>query len=52
MVIGMYVTIYPHMIFGPNKIGADEICKRAWWKNLLYIDNFFGAKDLVKYINN
>ncbi|XP_061163959.1 nose resistant to fluoxetine protein 6-like [Saccostrea echinata] len=56
MVIGMYVTIYPHLIFGPNKPTPDETCKRAWWKNLLYIDNFFGAKDLCLgwswYLNN
>ncbi|XP_061164514.1 nose resistant to fluoxetine protein 6-like [Saccostrea echinata] len=56
MVIGMYVTIYPHLIFGPNKTAPDETCKRAWWKNLLYIDNFFGVKDLCLgwswYLNN
>ncbi|XP_048777960.2 nose resistant to fluoxetine protein 6-like [Ostrea edulis] len=56
MVIGMYVTIYPHLIFGPNKPQPDEICKRVWWKNLLYIDNLFGLKDLCLgwswYLNN
>ncbi|XP_048777957.2 nose resistant to fluoxetine protein 6-like isoform X2 [Ostrea edulis] len=56
MVIGMYVTIYPHLIFGPNKTNADETCKRVWWKNFLYIDNFFGIKDLCLgwswYLNN
>ncbi|XP_062571953.1 LOW QUALITY PROTEIN: nose resistant to fluoxetine protein 6-like [Saccostrea cucullata] len=56
MVIGMYVTIYPHLVFGPNKPAPDETCKRAWWKNLLYIDNFFGYKDLCLgwswYLNN
>nr|XP_034301375.1 nose resistant to fluoxetine protein 6 [Crassostrea gigas] len=56
IVIGMYVTIYPHLIFGPNKGKPDEICRESWWKNLLYIDNFFGYKDLCLgwswYLNN
>uniref|UniRef100_A0A8W8LEU9 Nose resistant-to-fluoxetine protein N-terminal domain-containing protein n=3 Tax=Magallana gigas TaxID=29159 RepID=A0A8W8LEU9_MAGGI len=56
IVIGMYVTIYPHLIYGPNKQTSDQICKDFWWKNLLYIDNFFGIKDLCLgwswYLNN
>lgn len=48
IMIGIYATLFNHMIFGPARPPTDTSCDRKWWMNLLYINNFVDkSEDLV-----
>jgi len=45
MVLGFFVTLFKFFDFGPgnnNMQDVVELCRREWWKNLLYVNNFRG----------
>ena len=39
---GYHATLYKYWAFGPLNFVEDEVqsCKRNWWRNFLYINNF------------
>lgn len=44
------IAIYDKITYGPalpnNQMNLDS-CKKYWWKNMLYINNFLGNKGTV-----
>ncbi|VDO74726.1 unnamed protein product [Heligmosomoides polygyrus] len=41
--------LFPELSAGPLWIHTDTVerCSSSWWKNILFINNFFGVKDTV-----
>lgn len=56
IVIGLYATWLPKLGSGPlwNSRMTEEQnrCLSSWWLNLLYINNYVGTDQLVRYTNN
>uniref|UniRef100_A0A915A9M1 Acyltransferase 3 domain-containing protein n=1 Tax=Parascaris univalens TaxID=6257 RepID=A0A915A9M1_PARUN len=48
--IGFYTVMYPYFTNGPTELtaGASEVeyCKKYWWRNILYINNFFPLDEM------
>ena len=51
LVLALYVPLIRYWYNGPfwpqNGIEKDY-CSDSWWKNILYINNFWGAQDTVR----
>uniref|UniRef100_A0A0N5AAU6 NRF domain-containing protein n=1 Tax=Syphacia muris TaxID=451379 RepID=A0A0N5AAU6_9BILA len=46
--LGFYTIIYPYLVKGPVQLTTYDIdyCKSYWWRNLLYINNFFKMSEM------
>ena len=47
IIIGFHTTLLRQMCFGPNCRALEfavDGCTRAWWRNILYINNFGGGQ--------
>uniref|UniRef100_A0A0N5ABK0 NRF domain-containing protein n=1 Tax=Syphacia muris TaxID=451379 RepID=A0A0N5ABK0_9BILA len=45
--LGFYTIIWPYVVKGPQKISSDiDYCKKYWWRNVLYITNFFPSSKM------
>ena len=47
IIIGFHSTLLRQMCFGPNCRALESTvdgCTRAWWRNILYINNFSGGQ--------
>ena len=55
MVIGFYATIFVKLGDGPiwdQKVGLErDRCRENWWANILYINNYVNAENLVNFNN-
>lgn len=53
MVIGFYSTIFVKLGDGPiwdQKVGLErDRCRANWWTNILYLNNYINADNLVIY---
>lgn len=55
-----YSTILPRLRTGPlemsyrkntvDRLGDFGVCKKYWWRNILYINNFFKTSESVRII--
>ena len=43
IVIGFFATLYKYFDFSVvnNVTYLNEVCQESWWRNILYISNFY-----------
>ena len=54
LILGANTALFIYMGDGPSWPFAkesDPACKQYWWTNLLYINNFFGIKKQVFFVD-
>lgn len=40
--------MWPYLTKGPMQADSDiDLCKKYWWRNVLYISNFFDTTEIV-----
>ena len=54
IVIGFYATLFYHLGSGPKWdtwVGKNsDYCRKNWWTNLLYINNYINLDATVRFI--
>lgn len=56
IILLIYITLSPYLgqdgpIYPLNGIETDT-CRQTWWRNLLYINNFFNLRDGCMPVQN
>eukprot|EP01097_Dermamoeba_algensis_P005266 TRINITY_DN3341_c0_g1_i2.p1 TRINITY_DN3341_c0_g1~~TRINITY_DN3341_c0_g1_i2.p1 ORF type:complete len:722 (+),score=200.34 TRINITY_DN3341_c0_g1_i2:43-2208(+) len=53
-VVFLTITVEPQWLMGPNSVATfmneAESCKKYWWTNLLYINNFYPSSEVASCV--